>query len=245
MIDLNPFLQAAETLMVQDEAERALLVLNNLPGYFRAHEPEAVRKLRMEIESKIFQTCDYQIIDDDLPKTDEQAMAWVDGTMRGHVMNLKLHEANQSGIEPFIVDMGPGDYQLPIGLQAKGHKFKYKPVGVEQRAMEIAKERLKDKIALQEKSPLWFVAYEIIEHMPQPRELAQTAARYGIPDKVFLSTPRYTYANGKPEWREKGQPHLRTYTPNEFAFVAQDLFKGYTWSYYDNEVMVLVGELRK
>jgi hypothetical protein len=59
---------------------------------------------------------------------------------------------------------------------------------------------------------------------------------------VFLSTPKYTYASGNPEWRVRKAPHLRAYTPKEFTMIAQAMFPEYSFRYVDNEVMVLIGE---
>lgn len=241
--DVEPFLRAAEILMKADEAERALALLKNLPGFYRDNEPPEIENLRKQIEAAIFQARDYMHLDDDIPKEDPQPAQWVQATMRGKVMLEYLSKLSGSQI-PHIVDMGPGDYMLPLGLRYHGLAFTYEPIGLEGRALELASPRLKNEMNAIRSSDtdIWFVAYEIIEHLWQPGELAQTMARYSNVKKVFLSTPRYTFHRGHTTWRKDKQPHLRTYTPSEFRFVAEDLFKGYTWTYYDDPVMVLVGE---
>jgi hypothetical protein len=93
--------------------------------------------------------------------------------------------------------------------------------------------------------PIWFVAYEIIEHIWNPTDLAGMAWRCATtPERIYLSTPQYTFGRGHKTWRVDKQPHLRTYTPREFIDTAQNLFQGYNWEYINDPVMVLRGRIK-
>lgn len=240
-IDIKPFLDVAETLVVQDETERALLVLENLPAYFRDFPPPEVVELKRAIMRKIFTNTDYATTSEDDLK--DNAFA-VDYVARAMVLRDELANANSNGITPHIVDFGAGDYFIPIGLKNKGLKFTYRPIALQNEVMQKAKEILDfqpDSVSRE----TWFVAYEVIEHLHYVDELRKEFDRIeGNVTKVFLSTPKYCFGEGNPTWRERGCPHLRAYTPKEFINEAQRLFFEFkNWQYVDNEVMVLKGEI--
>ncbi|MCA2656880.1 hypothetical protein [Microcystis sp. M061S2] len=240
--DLEHWLVAADQLMKADEAERALQLLDLIPGYYRDNTPEPILAMRRDIEAAIFQVHDYKNVDGDLPKDNESVLYWIQNVTRGRTMLEDVKAANAQGIVPHLVDMGPGDYMLPLGLKLHGCKFTYEPIGLEPRAYEMAQPRLGEALGPKiEGAQTWFIAYEIIEHIWNPRDLAAMAWRQGNPDRVYLSTPRYCFGEGCKQWRTKKQPHLRTYTPQEFWMAGKTYFPGYNFEYIDDPVMVLKG----
>lgn len=242
--ELEHWLIAADQLMKSDEAERALQLLDLLPGFYRDNPPAAIVQMRRDIEAAIFQVHDYKSVDGDLPKSDENVLFWIQHVTRGRTMLEDVKAANKEGVIPHLVDMGPGDYMLPLGLKLHGCQFTYSPIGLEPRAYELAKPRLREHLVESNvsKAPVWFIAYEIIEHIWNPRDLAAQAWRCGDKlERVYLSTPRYCFGEGCLQWRKKGQPHLRTYTPQEFWTAAKSHFPGYNFEYIDDPVMVLKG----
>lgn len=244
--DMDPWLRAAEMLTTADEPERALKLLDCVPGYYRDNPPPALVQMRRDIEKSIFQVQDYMSVDGDTPKDDDTVMFWINNICRGQVVLHRVKEANSQGITPHLIDMGPGDYMLPLGLKLHGCKFTYRPILLEQNARSLVSDRLGEYFSEDPADrPNWFIAYEIIEHIWNPSDLAAMAWRSKqTPDMVFLSTPRYTFNRGNLYWRTKGQPHLRTYTPNEFQYEAIKLFQGYNWKYHDDPVMVLEGKIK-
>lgn len=248
MIEFNPklVLELATQLIEHDETERALVVLDQLPGYFRDNIPPEISKLKSDIRSKIFTVQDYiENAEDDL-KSQEQNLAFLNNTARGLVLREEVKRANDRNVKPHLIDYGPGDYGLPLGLQSSHLKFHYTPIALQDNVLTKAKKELNahwiDDYKKESDKEKWFLAYEIIEHLHHPLEIRQVFDKIeGSVKKLFFSTPKYTYGTGNPTWRTRGIPHLRTYTPLEFGLEITRMFPGYELSSYDNEVMVIVG----
>ena len=242
--DETPWLEAAKMLATADEPERALKLLDLLPGYYRDNTPISIKNLRKQIIASFFQVQDYMKVEGDLPKAPEQVDAWFEMVLRGKVVLRAVREANEKDQIPHIVDYGPGDYMLPLGLKNKGLRFTYHPILLQEEAMRIVQPQLQEFLKPNQDplQPTFFVAYEIIEHLHNPQDIATWCHRLDIePLKIFLSTPKYTFNRGNLNWQKERQPHYRTYTPNEFLITARALFPEYAFSFYDDPVMVLEG----
>lgn len=236
-----------ETLVEGDEVERALLVLDNLPALYREHPPLKIQKLRQDILSAMVTAHAYLSCDLDANVNEEQGEALLKGLLRGKLVLEEVTRYRKKGFHPEIVDVGPGEYFVPIGLSRLGFDFTYRAVAFDQRAAEAARS-FTDRAAKQgdasKEKALIFLALEVIEHIASPRELAVEALRHcgRWPDRVHLSTPCYTYDGRKKEWRKPcGLPHLRAYTPQEFLSTARDIFPGYEWQFYHGQIMSLRG----
>lgn len=236
----------ASYLVEQDETLRAIeLLRNHVPAFDRDNKNHDLHNLEKLICSKIFTVQDYMRNKDDEIHNPNVHKGYVDSYARGVVLRDRLRNANAEGITPHIIDMGPGEYWLPIGLNQYGFKFTYTAIGLHDGAHHTAKNLLEhlwvDRTVTDR--PVWFVAYEIIEHLYSSNEIRTNYDRLKTDaDKVFLSTPMYTFNEGNPQWKERGCPHLKAYTPSEFMMEAQHLFKGYNWTFINDPVMVLIGE---
>lgn len=242
--DFNSLTNLAEKLVVAEETELALKLLECIPGYFRDNMPSQIYNLKKEIKAKRFTVSDYATNPGDDVDLKKDYVQNILALARGKVIYEKLLKANAQNIIPHIVDFGPGDYWMALGLNRMNLKFTYQPIGVHSNAMSTAKEELE---ALWCTRPVkdrenWFVAYEIIEHLAYVDEIRDQYDRIeGEVSRVFLSTPMYTFSAGNPVWREKGIPHLRTYTPQEFYRVTQELFREFNFEFTPDPVMVLAG----
>lgn len=244
-LNLRPFLDCAEILVSQDETERALQLLYNLPGKYRDFPPQEVVMLRKQILSKIM--LPYDLLDDkrEMPKPDEWSVQFLNSTMRGIQLRLLVEKYNNESIVPHIVEMGPGDFTFAIGMKKEGLRFTYDCFTLNKIAKADFSKSLISNIP-NSKAPFIFVAYEVIEHLHHIDEIRQMYDRIDkTPEHVMLSTPKYTFEKGTPNWKIEGIHHLRTYTPREFGTEAMRLFPEYNFEYADNAVMVLVGTLRK
>lgn len=247
---LTPFLDAAELLVQADEPERALQLLDNLPAYYRDNPPREVTTLREQILRSLCTPHTYSQVDMDATIDVRQSVSLLRGLLRGQVFEGVMKALSQTSGElgiPHIVDMGPGEYWLPLGLQTCAYEFTYQDVSLLQRTATQARELLRPEIfrAPKSEAPYLFVAFELIEHLMNPMELGVEALRHGgrMPDYVFLSTPLYTYDGRKKDWKKReGQPHLRAYTPNEFIQEANRVFPGYRWELKFDQIQVLKGE---
>lgn len=243
--DLEAYLKVIHSFIDAEEVERALWLIDNVPAYYRDHKFKELEDLKSEIESKLITPHGYMSLDLDSEVGDKaQSEAILNGTLRGVLAKNEVENLNKLGSPPHIVDMGPGQYWLPIGLQ--GHQqFSYFPIEMDRRAKVDAAIHIhwiKDK-PLKEDSPRMFVALEVIEHISDPSHIRWEAMRHcgGIPEIIHLSTPMYTYDSTPKNWRKIGLPHLRAYTPSEFIAEATRLFPTHAITLYQNPVMSIRG----
>lgn len=238
----KPLIEHIEYLVSQDETELALKCFDLVPAYFRDNKNRDLEKLRSLILSKVLMPNDLCYDDRELPKSMEHSINFLQATMRGYILGKAVEEANEKNLIPYIVDFGPGDYCFAIGMQALGLKFLYNPTSFNQKSLRQIKLILTEKIATEcpKTSPLFFVAYEIIEHLADISEIRQLHDRQiKKANKIFLSTPKYTFENGTQNWKTEGIHHRRAYTPAEFIQASGQLFPDRQWEFTDDPVMVL------
>ncbi len=237
--------QYAESLVHMDEVERALLVLDNVPAYYRDNPPEILKKLRADILKALCTTHAYMVSGLDTRASAETGDAWISSQLRGILLEQEVSRYNEEGLTPHIFDMGPGEYGAPIGLAGHRRQFTYDFIGLDGSTMASAKPLLE---GISKKrgdfEPVIFLGLELIEHLPSPQDLAVECLRHcgGWPDRIHLSTPQYTFDVRQKNWRKPcGLPHLRAYTPAEFITAAAKIFPGYSWQMYPSQLTSLRG----
>lgn len=211
-----------------DEPERALLVLDNVPAYFRDNPTEDMVSMRNLIQQAIMVASDYVLDphDSQLPNGDTAFQS-----LRGQLFEHDVAKCQRLGYSVDVVDFGPGNYWLPVALEDKN--VGYQPIGLNLPMAIAINERIKPMTERFGKARIRIMsAMEIIEHLPDTREIAIQAAKHGPIDIVHLSTPLYCFDPklGKP-WPDI-QPHLRAYTPMEFFREAMRLFPNFLWASY-------------
>lgn len=245
-LKIQPFIDAALELIRFDEVERALVVLNQMPGMHRDFLLPEIEDLKRRIKAALITPHAYMTASLDQDVTVEGALNNIHNLLRGKALAKEVGLLNAQGINPHIVDVGPGEYWAPIGLEKTGYHFTYHPVAMD----EVAARRAKELIArvTTDKPPQGstkiFVAHEIIEHLPSTQDLVIECLRHcgDYPDYIHMSTPRYTYDVQEKNWdRPNGLPHLRTYTPQEFLLESQRLFPGYNWELKNDVIMSIRG----
>lgn len=246
---LPSLLNWADFLVQSDEISKALKLLDDyLPGYYRDNPPQQVLELKQKIYRFLMNNADYMKAPDDLKFIDPvHAKERVNHLLRGYLILDQIKKLNAEGIIPHVVEIGPGENWLPIGLVEEKCNFTYQSFYLHKEAYEKSKVYFQDLLTEDAGDrPVIYVACEIIEHLHFEEELAQTLAKTGHTAKwIHLSTPLYTFGGGLPNWSEKSKEglggHLRTYTPKEFINVATRIFPGYDWNYIPSEIMSLVG----
>lgn len=236
---LDAFLTAASELVRADEAERALWLLDNLPAYYRDHQPEEALELKREILKRIATPRSYIASDKDMHLEPEYHVN-MDRSLRGQLLVQEVIWLNEAGFVPHIVDCGPGEYWLPMLLNRKECKFTYQPVYLNEMAYQKAKSVIPNFAPNPGNQPVIFVACEIIEHLWREEDLRTEMLYHAdLADIVHVSTPKYTFGHNYTEWREtkKTIEHLRSYTPNEFANKVVYMFPEYKCQYMDSEIM--------
>lgn len=217
----------ADALCQYDDPFRALKLLEHLPGHFRQWPPERVKKLREEIQKAIITPNGYLEGYHDTKGSYEDAMwAWRN-LARARLVEEEVRLCNQKGITPHVVDQGPGHYWLPIGLLSQSYRFTYKPVGLDKPQFELSKPYMAESLKEPgDGAPVFYVAYEIIEHVMDTKELCYESLRSSpkTPAVVFLSTPNGCFDARTEPWRKRGMGHVRTYTPSEWVDECKRVF---------------------
>ena len=248
--DEEPFLKAAEILVAGDEPLAALdLLKNKVPAYYREKRPPAFQKIINDIEKLLCTPTFYMTNKYDAMVRDTDSEFIVENTFRGTLIRDDVKRFNATGQTPHIVDLGPGEYWLPIGLSKLGHNFTYKDIGLCMEAQKKAYPLLERHLTLPEKdAPSIFVACELIEHLHHENDIRIELMKQGRTfDIIHMSTPKYSFdgSKNKLNWRDLGDlGHLRTYTPREFQDVVADMFPEYNWAYGDQQVMHMKGTLK-
>lgn len=247
--DPNLCEQYCRMLIEHDEVERALLVLDNVPAYYRDNMPSNLVKLREEIFAACCTTHAYLTSNCDSDVTADKAMGVLTGTARGVLIKAEVERYNAKNEIPHIVDMGPGEYFVPIALKQLGLKFSYWPIALDKRAGEAAWPLIQSHVKPKphHHDPVIFLALEVIEHLPSVQDIAIEAFRHcgTNPHRIHFSTPMYTYTTEHSDWsKPTGLPHLRAYTPAEFNAEVQKLFPNHALEVYTSQIMSIRGVRR-
>lgn len=255
--DVDHYLDAVEQMITADELTFAKTMLDNLPGYYRDFVPKRAIEIREKLAKALWGIDRYMIDPDEVNSVDPEVETKITKLFcwpRGHITADMVHKFNLEGISPIIVEVGPADYWLPIGL----HKhcqldFEYLPFSLNLKAMETIKARYPDikwinrpDLVHKVGKPIIFFCCEVIEHMDRPEEIKDYLMRYDIkPDIIIISTPLYSFGGGLPNWSERPLGHLRTWTPRELIRWADKLFdSGYMWELLHSHAQTLVGAKR-
>lgn len=247
--DERYFLACAQILVDADEPERALhLLTDGLPAYYRDNPTQSIIEYRKHIQSALMTPLSYLDCSEDSLFCEDttRAVSILKSNLRGKLMLQSITNLNEKQIIPHLIEVGPGEYWLPIALRGLGLQFTYKDVAVN----EYTKKRSENirRADCPQDSYVIFCAQEVIEHLANPSDLAielmrETNGRGA--NEIHVSTPLYTYdGHPKPitELKRNGLPHLRAYTPNEFLAEGVKIFgASYNWELQVSQVMSLVG----
>lgn len=227
---VDKYLDSVEGMIASDEIERAFLMLDNMPAYYRDNVPERAREIRESLHRQLWTPVQYLSVDWGEPDVDGIA-AELPG--RAVVLRDLIRQLNEKGQVPRLLECAPGNFWLPRCLEHLGLLFNYEHVGLEK----------PDRGWVVEGSgPSIFVAFEVIEHLSNEFEVYQNYLKFGREAEfVMLSTPFYTYGGGMDDWRSRDLGHLRAYTPAELLAKAQKMFLGRTWQVFGDETIILMG----
>lgn len=232
---IKELLTIAETLLQNDETTLALKVLECVPARMRENPPPEILKMRNEILAACITAHGYMSSNFDCNIDPVNSKQILRGMLRGRLIQAELNRYTKA----HICEVGPGEYWLPLGLEGS---FTYQAIAMDQRtgAQFTMPQTTWDK-----KLPFIFVANEIIEHISNPHELAwecYKATGGAQPDVVHISTPHYCYDDSPKDWRKRGLPHLRAYTPKEFYDECIKMWPTFNWKLYtDGKIMSLRG----
>jgi len=231
--NLDMYLAVVEQMISADEVERALWMLDNLPGWYRDNTPVEVKLMRNHLLKKLYNTIDYSNIEynRDIELDAETTCKLVFQFHRMRELKTLVERLRN----PYIVEMAPGGYMIPKGFKASNIKLEYLGLGL---GTTHKINTLEDTHT----TPI-FVAFELIEHLHNPVEIYQCALKTGIDfHYICLSTPLYSWKGGNPKWYAADLGHLRTYTPDEFLSFARKYWPQYEWTITLSDEMYLQGK---
>lgn len=231
--DVDVYLSACEMLIQSDEVERAFLMLDNMPAFYRDNPPERAIEIRNSLHRQLFTPVQYKGIYKGLEITPaDTEKHW---PLRARVTEAIVKELNAKGVTPNIMELAGGSLWLPQGLVHKHLQFTYEHLSLDDVEHFFAKP---DKPSVN-----IFCAFELIEHLTNEWEIYQNYLKFNREaDIILISTPLYTYAGGMFDWRNNPLGHLRTYTPGELHLILVKMFKGYEWVCHTDDTIVFEGK---
>lgn len=247
--DPKPFIDAANILVAADEPLKALELIKNVPGYYRDNLDPQLKELREDIYARLATPTFYMSEDRITLPDPKDVLIDVEVLLRWKCIKNDVDQYNKQGIKPHIVDLGPGSYWLPIGLNAHSLDFTYQDISLNPISKPLIIEHLEGKYfdGMPTGRPVIFVATEIIEHLHHEEDILSEIYRLGYrPNIVHISTPKHTfdYRAERINWRNYGTlGHLRTYTFGEFLLTIHRLFPGYKVTAYDHQILHARAEL--
>lgn len=247
----------ANMLVAADEPMRALRVLSDMmPAYYRDQPPPELIRLMSQIHWRLATPAFYMKNIYDMDINVDNAVLFLDTLLRGQMIQKDVKDLNDQGKTPHIIDLGPGEYFLPIGLSKKGYNFTYQDIGLCGVAQERAKPHIEQHFKTNDEPvtdrPVIFVGCEILEHLHHEADIAVDCLRANggyTPDIIHISTPYGTY-DGREDrinWMRYGDiGHLRTYTTDEFGKVVSEMFpRVYDWVVQKSQPMHIRGITKK
>jgi hypothetical protein len=227
--DIDIYLSVVEGMINADEVERAFWMLKNPPAFYRKYPPKRLLEIKERLHRQVWTPVQYKGIYEGA-KIDVENQPW---PLRAQKLE-EIIRANNGGLA-HVMELAPGGHWLAEGLKHKGLRFTYESLGLDGEWAESEKPGPKfgDWI---------FCAFEIIEHLSNEWEIYQNYLKFNKPaDIVMLSTPLFTYGGGMDNWQSRELGHLRTYTPEEFHSVANQMFSGFQWHCLTDDTILLIG----
>lgn len=229
--DVDRYLDCVEAMITCDEVERAFLLLDNMPAYYRDNVPERAREIRQSLHEALFTPAQYAAADR-LGENEDISQLKEYFPPRTQILADIMREVDA----PHLMEIGPGAFWLPHSLLNQGLKFSYE-------YQSLGGPGFKSEVATGTTNI--FVAFELIEHLHMEAEIYQAYLKFKKKAQfVLLSTPLYTFAGGMRVWRGHALGHLRAYTPDEFLKAARGMFTGFEFSKLykcEDGTMVIVG----
>ena len=230
--NVDVYLSAIDMMINADEVKRALWMMDNLPGYYRANPPAKLLEMKEQLHRKLFTPVQYKGIYKDLVITEEHTKAY----WPMHAQALEDLIMEQSLGKPVhIMEYGPGSFWVPYGLVHKGHVFSYESMGLDNDEFSTLDPE-KNAYSI-------FVSFECIEHIWQEWEIYQNYLKFNRQaDAIVISTPLFTYDGGMPDWQNRELGHLQTFSPQELFDVVSKMFSGFQWECRVEKTICLIGK---
>ena len=248
--NLDLYLDAVEHMICADEIKFALTMLDNLPGYYRDNYPKRAQNIKDLVLQQCMTVQDYindvyELIENSekihkCPVQEQWRLPHF--SPRGELIIKIVKDLNANGYCARIVEIGPYNYWLPLGLQDQGCDFIYTPISIN----PYVKNPYKTKTSSEKPIKDIFICFEVIEHLWNEQEIYHYFCKTQTdPDYVLISTPKYTCGGGLPNWNTRQLGHIRTWTPSELTQYCRKNWPNLDWYFVDSAMMICIGEKGK
>lgn len=242
--DIKKFLEVCDAFISTDDVAFAFHMLDNLPAYYRDNPPDEVTEYRKALYRQLYLTQTYQEENFEISKGLEFDR-W-ECQVRAHLTMGVIKRYNEKNITPHVIELGPANYWLPMGLVDKNMDFTYQSIDLSKKnQLEAIKELpMHYKEDFQNPSTV-FVACELIEHLWREEDIRHYYDRNNITAQfIVMSTPYHTFGGGYSNWRDRNLGHLRSYTPNDLTIFVLKHFPEFNWKSNIAHQITMVGERR-
>lgn len=245
--DLAKALEVAQSIVDSDNVVGAMKLIDEcLPAYYREHKQDLIELWRANAWKKVATIRDYST-GEGKPIDLDAAAREFNGSLRFQALKEVVERWCSQRRPPFILELGPGEYTLPIGLRSIGASFSYKPIGITHKIPEHAFEHIKEvyKETPDFHQPVIFVCYEMIEHLFHPTDIYNYYCRENLnAEHVMISTPHGALGGGWRRSNEEMIAHVRDWTPQELKDFVKRYWPHLDQQFIDGPQMLLVASRR-
>jgi len=225
-----------------DNVVNALKMAEMLPAYYREKQHDWVELWKKNVWAKVATINDYS--SGELKEISKENSLTEYKAIRFQIVEQLVRHWNDQRRPPFIVDLGPGEYTLPIGLKEAGLEFNYKPIAITNKIPEVALPYIEDVLADKGEfhQPVIFVCFEMIEHLFNPDDVVNYYHRENLnAEHVVISTPHGALGGGWKRTNAEMIAHVRDWTPKELTEFCYKHWGYMNWQLQDGVQMCAVG----
>lgn len=241
--DLEHALKTAQMLVDSDNVVGAFKFVDEcFPAYYREGQHDLIELWKHNVRKRIATINDYA--SGEMKEIRKEFSLQEFKALRFQAVDQLVAHWNAQEREPYIVDLGPGEYTLPIGLKENGRKFTYKPIAITSKVPPQAMKHIEDVYAIAPKfhQPQIFTCFEMIEHSFHPDDIADYYHRENInAEHVLISTPYGALGGGWNRVHADIIAHVKDFNKKELIAFAMKHWPWLKWEYIHGPQMLVMG----
>jgi len=225
-----------------DNVDNALKMAEMLPAYYREGRHDWLEMWIHNTRKKIATINDYA--SGEMKEIRKEASLQEFKAMRFQVTLEIVKQWNAQERIPYIVDLGPGEYTLPIGLKDAGCRFTYKPLAITDKIPLQAMKHIEDVYAIAPKfhQPEIFTCFEMIEHSFHPEDVIDYYHGENLnAEHVLISTPYGALGGGWNRAYAGMIAHVKDWNTKELNEFAMKHWPWLKWEYIPGPQMLVLG----
>lgn len=240
--DLELALKFLQMNVDSDNVVNALKMADMLPAYYREGLHDAINLWKHNVWKRVATINDYS--SGEAKEIRKEASLQEFQALRFQAVDQLVAQWNDQERIPHIVDLGPGEYAMAIGLQAKGRRFTYKPIAITNKIPAQAMKHIENvfKIAPDFHQPQIFCCFEMIEHLFNPDDVINYYHRENLnAEHVLISTPYGALGGGWNRAYADMIAHVQDFNQKELLGFATKHWPWLKWNYIHGPQMLVIG----